>query len=675
MKLNHTLQSVATQLTRFSLVGVLNTGIDFLITNLLFIILAPESMLGLTLISIAACLVAAGNSYLINSRWTFNDQMAQPGQVRRFIVFAGLGLVVNTAVFLFVARYLPLVIELGELTNLNIAKLAGVICAMGVTFVGYRFGVFYSQSIANFRDEFRLSPSDNKPSYYHLAVIFALALAARLVFLAIAPVAYGDAVNYSWLAVQLASGDLSNSDPFWHSLYDFWQMPFAASGIGQYPAMVLSSLIPGILLILPVVLITRRLYGDTAGFIAGLVMALHPRLVEYSVNGYAEAFYLCGAVWALWGITALVQQQQQSRFLLAIGIGASCLFLVRNETLPLLLLVTLAGFFAAFKKWVHWQSIMLPLVILGLSTLAYVGATEAIWEQSGLFNKSSNLQKNALETLDMAAAAKETYGLSTTDSTMQNSLIQRAIGNWPGNMMYLIERLPGMLLSPIILLAILLPLVSAQRGKNRHDEWPLLLFSLWPVVFYPFIQLEPRMLFPLVIGMAIFGAAGMVALSSMIENALRNTGFNRVSRQLLPAGMLILLLPFVVMLAWNSEKNNGFHREIGYWLKNNTADDMPISGDGYGYISSSTFWAGRKGIPRPWTETPAALSKILLDRKIPLVLLYESYLQKANPQILDVLHNGLPEMTLIKEWQFERAGTVQAWQLTNDRRALSSGSE
>ena len=33
-----------------------------------------------------------------------------------------------------------------------------------------------------------------------------------------------------------------------------------------------------------------------------------------------------------------------------------------------------------------------------------------------------------------------------------------------------------------------------------------------------------------------------------------------------------------------------------------------IAGDGYGYVSSSSFWAGRKGEPRLWTADAAALA-------------------------------------------------------------------
>lgn len=236
--MRQTLQRLTTQLTRFSLVGVANTGIDFLVTNLLFLAFRPTGMAGLTLISLVACLVAASNSYLVNSRWTFTDRANQDGQIGRFVVFAALGMVVNTAVFLFLVRYLPLLLTLDPVSNLNLAKLGGVVCALAVTFLGYRFGVFYSAAIAGFRKDCRLQPATGLP-WKQLWLILAVALAARLLFVSIAPVAYGDAVSYSWVAWLTARGEWQLADPFWHSLFDFWQVLLLMTGIGQYPALVL----------------------------------------------------------------------------------------------------------------------------------------------------------------------------------------------------------------------------------------------------------------------------------------------------------------------------------------------------------------------------------------------------------------------------------------------------
>ena len=661
--MKHTLQRLTTQLTRFSLVGVGNTGIDFLVTNLLFLAFRPDSMAGLTMISLLACLVAATNSYLMNSRWTFTDRANQDGQIGRFVIFAALGMVVNTAVFLFLVRYLPLLLTLDPVSNLNLAKLGGVVCALAVTFLGYRFGVFYSASIAGFRRDCQLQPATGLP-WKQLWLILAVALAARLLFVSIAPVAYGDAVSYSWVAWLTARGEWQLADPFWHSLFDFWQVLLLMTGIEQYPALVLSSLLPGLLLIVPVYLLASRLYGNTVALVAGLFIALHPRLVEYSVNGYAETFYLCAAMWAVWGITAVVQDGRHRGALTVIGITLAGYFLVRNEAIVLIGLLAAVVLLLAVRRRFDIRLAGRPVALFAACVIAYMAASHTLWDQHGLFSKSSNLGKQNLETLDIGAAARETYGAGDdagTDRPPQNMLLTLA-ARWPANLMYTAERLPGMLLSPVIILAFLLPLLVARRGKTPGDELPLLVFSVWPLVFYPLIQLEPRLLFPTLIGAGIFGAAGAVAAGRLIAASMQQAP-RRLTEFGVAALLLLLLLPLLPALAWNSDQTRGYHREIGDWLAANIPADTGIAGDGYGYVSSSSFWAGRKGEPRLWTEDAGELAGAARDRKQPVLVLYEEYLRNANPQLLPVLDDGVPGMELAGRFEFPRVGRVQVWVL------------
>ena len=65
---------------------------------------------------------------------------------------------------------------------------------------------------------------------------------------------------------------------------------------------------------------------------------------------------------------------------------------------------------------------------------------------------------------------------------------------------------------PWVFAALPLPLLVARRGRVPGDELPLLAFSLWPLVFYPLIQLEPRLLFPTLIGAGIFGLESYEAI-------------------------------------------------------------------------------------------------------------------------------------------------------------------
>jgi hypothetical protein len=46
-----------------------------------------------------------------------------------------------------------------------------------------------------------------------------------------------------------------------------------------------------------------------------------------------------------------------------------------------------------------------------------------------------------------------------------------------------------------------------------------------------------------------------------------------------------------------------------------------------------------------------------------VLVLYEEYLRSANPQLLQVLDDGIPGMQLAAGFEFPRVGRVQVWTL------------
>jgi 4-amino-4-deoxy-L-arabinose transferase-like glycosyltransferase len=490
----------------------------------------------------------------------------------------------------------------------------------------------------------------------------ALALAVRLVFLALAPVIYGDAVNYAWVARLTASGELDTVDLFWHSLFDFWQVLFVWLGAGQYQAPVLASLVPGVLLLWPVALITWRLYGARAAMLAGLVVALHPRLVEYSLNGYAESFYLLGCVWAVWGLLVLASEPRRRDAVLAAGVGLAAWILVRNEALLFAGLALLLAFLTRRRDWRGTTAAAVRVLsIVAVAITAYAVTNIALWGHAGLVEKRSNLARENVEMHDMHAAARETYGgtPATADDPDVTVIVGTLAGRWPANVKYVAERLPGVLLSPIFLFALLLPIL--RRSRRRADGspvWPVVLMTLWPIGFYPLIQLEPRMLFPTLLGAIIFGSAGATLAGERLVRFLpRRERLARLAPGALALLPLILLLP---VLAWHTSSERGFHRDVGRWLATTVPPDVRIVGDGYGYVSASAFWAGRQAEPRVWTDESAVLAESVAEDAV--LILYERYLRDANPELLATLDEGLPGMVRVAEFEFPRVGRVQAWQ-------------
>ncbi len=648
------------QIRRFSLVGLSNTAVDFIATNLLFFSFRPEGDAGLLLVSVLACLIATANSYLLNSRWTFGDVEERDRSVFRFLGTAGMGMLVNTAVFLFLMRHLPFSGVTDDFVLLNVSRIGGVIAAMMITFFGYRFWAFAPQW-----SRLRADPTEDRgmaapfPARFIL-LMMGVGLVARLLFLVLAPVIYGDAVNYAWVARLTADGSYESVDLFWHSLFDFWQVPFVWLGAGQYWAPVLASLVPGILLIWPVARITWRLYGARAAGLAALVVALHPRLVEYSLNGYAESFYLLGCVWAVWGLVVLTSDHRRRDAILAAGLGLAAWILVRNEAI---LFAGGAMFLAFLASRREWRGTALAvakvatLVVVALS--AYALTNMGLWGQAGLVEKRSNLAREQVEMHDMHGAARETYGRSTVaaESPDLGTIAATLAGRWPANMKYLAERLPGMLLSPIVLFALLLPVLGRSRRVSDGRVWPVILMTFWPIGFYPLIQLEPRMLFPTLLGAIIFGSAGAVLAGDRLARYLpTRQRLARLAPGFFALAPLVLLIP---VLAWHSSLERGFHRNIGQWLATSIPSHVDIVGDGYGYVSASAFWAKRQAEPRIWTDEPAVLAESIGDEAV--LILYERYLKEANPELLATLDHGLPGMTRIAEFEFPRVGRVQAW--------------
>jgi putative flippase GtrA len=649
------------QAARFATVGLVNTLVDFAAFNGLLALYRPEGAAGMAAIAAVAALLATLNSYVLNSRWTFRDGVAGERSPLRFAVIAALGIAVQAGVAMFVAHKLLADVALPPLVAANCAKLAAVAAAVIVTFAGYRIAVFTPPSLRRFRETVSLLPSGAPPSAAALSAVAAIALLARLAFWHLAPVAYGDAVSYSWVAWALGHGNAGQADAFWHSLFDYWQAGLVASGLPQYPAMVLSSLIPGVLVTVPVMLLASRLYGNTVALVAGLATALHPRLVEYSVNGYAESFFLLAAVWGVLGVTILIDAPRRWWAAIVGGTGLAAWVLVRNESLPVALaLLALPLMAPAGPRLRRLPGLVVALVAAAVVTGATLAADVQLFGQPQLFAKAANASRVHVEMLDPEAAARETYGgrvpASTGSAPSVTERITVLVERWPRNIAYTLERLPGMLLSPLFLAALLLPALVRRRA-GRATEWPLMLFTTWPLLFYPLLQLEPRMLFPLVIGAGVFGAAGLVALGRFLAGHL---GWQPM-RSLPAAATVALLVVTSVPLALRSESERGPHRAVGAWLAANVPQSVAVSGDGYGYASASAFWSGRRVHPRPWSESGEELGRWLDARSPSVMLVYDGFRREFNPGLALARDGSEPGMTRIAILPFCGGDSVEVW--------------
>lgn len=136
--------STAYQFARFAIVGVVNTGIDFLVLNV-------ETLLsGLTTGPHYAAQKAFSYfcgvvfSFYANKRWTFRDASRQ-GQARKFtqfIVVSLVGMAVNVAAASLTVSMAKGILAVPPQVMVNAGALAGTIAALLWNFIGYKLWVF-----------------------------------------------------------------------------------------------------------------------------------------------------------------------------------------------------------------------------------------------------------------------------------------------------------------------------------------------------------------------------------------------------------------------------------------------------------------------------------------------------------------------------------------------------
>jgi len=205
----------------------------------------------------------------------------------------------------------------------------------------------------------------------------------------------------------------------------------------------------------------------------------------------------------------------------------------------------------------------------------------------------------------------------------------------------------------MLLFALLLPALAAVRGRSMGDETPLLVMLVFPLSFYPLIQVEPRFFYPILMPVHVFGAAGLVAFGVFASSQFRG----RHICAIVLGATLTLMCAISVWRGINLERDYRIHRELARWLEQNTSQDDRLVGCGYGHITTTAFLADRTGIPRLWTDKPGDLLSFARDRGVRWLLIYEPFLRKANPELLPALESGFPgfrRVFEVRDWRGQR---------------------
>lgn len=135
---------LAAQFLRFAVVGVLNTGIDFALLNILSYLTNITDGARIIPLKGIAFLAANVNSYFINKRWTFKDSTGGQG-AKQFSVYLSvsiIGALINIGAVFLITTYIPAVFGMSDKLWLNAANLVATGLSLIWNFVGYKLIVF-----------------------------------------------------------------------------------------------------------------------------------------------------------------------------------------------------------------------------------------------------------------------------------------------------------------------------------------------------------------------------------------------------------------------------------------------------------------------------------------------------------------------------------------------------
>lgn len=138
----HTLRA---QLTRFSVTGALNTGIDLLALNALLMLFSLHTTLQVLIANGVAYALGAANSFILNKHWTFRRRTpVTVGEVGRFVLTTCAGIGVNDTLLWAIGQAAP---SSGGMTLLwaNAAKVGAIAGTVLISFLGMRLWVFARQ--------------------------------------------------------------------------------------------------------------------------------------------------------------------------------------------------------------------------------------------------------------------------------------------------------------------------------------------------------------------------------------------------------------------------------------------------------------------------------------------------------------------------------------------------
>lgn len=131
------------QIWKFVVIGFLNTGVDFLIFNLLVYFTGTYKGGLVFILNIISFSIAVINSYFLNKYFTFKSKETNnaTAEFSSFIIVSVFGALINSGIVFLITQY-EVPFGLSPQLWANFAKLTATFFSLFWNFLGYKFFVF-----------------------------------------------------------------------------------------------------------------------------------------------------------------------------------------------------------------------------------------------------------------------------------------------------------------------------------------------------------------------------------------------------------------------------------------------------------------------------------------------------------------------------------------------------
>lgn len=496
------------------------------------------------------------------------------------------------------------------------------------------------------------------------------ALVLRGIFSSSRLVLGGDELHYAESLHRFLEGKiLEGLSDYWSFFYPFCAIPFGALMGDVESGLRLLSILSGAALVIPCVVLSRRLWGKRAALYAGLFIALHPILILFSTDAMTESFY---SLLLMLSILALVIHMKEGTWtsLVLLGILLGLAFQTRQEAQFLLVISIIVlligkggeGLRVAFGNRLQRAAVVVVLFIL--TVLPYV---ILLHQKTGYWTTGSKASVNLSspyiwgEGLDRE---RYVYSLNKEGTARRIEEVGRKSAVtvfWEQRRVIVSRYLPtlsrGFHLVPILLaspfLLLLIPLgIFGRRWeeRNRRVEFILVLSGVLPFILYSFFGFELRYLVPFLPFYLLWGAKGCEVLCEWLRV---NLSPRPAVRSIALALVFASLVPFTIQkykaVAGSQPVE---YREIGRWIRDNSGDGARVlahSGCPVGYYAGNpeaTFI--------PWTDAQG-LVRYVRFHGYDMLLVDEEYFRTRRPELVSLLDSGM-ELGLVKVNTFTGRG-------------------